>query len=228
MNLIIDKLGLEGYARYFLLLEACAQKIQKIDGQLPEPRPFEFHTSQLAKILRMKSKHSGFILGTFQECAGLKLQCTDNIVTIEIPKLWESFDRDQRRARKQRGSGAAVARLRVQSTETDIPWPQNGQLPPLAKIWNENCGNLKKVSKCGATRQRAISARWKENPDPEYWAKVVKRIAQSNFCTGKNTTKWSANFDFLIKPETQNKVLEGNYDDRKILASEFYASPIGA
>jgi len=86
-------------------------------------------------------------------------------------------------------------------------------LPPLAEIWNQHCGTLPKIRGCGGTRRRQAEARWREKPDAEYWAEVIGRINRSPFCRGTNNRGWRANFDFLCRPETQHKVLEGQYDD---------------
>jgi hypothetical protein len=41
----------------------------------------------------------------------------------------------------------------------------------------------------------------------------VKRIASSAFCTGTNDRGWRATPDWLLRPDTAAKVLEGKYDD---------------
>ena len=61
--------------------------------------------------------------------------------------------------------------------------------------------------------------RWLENPDPQFWVEVIKKLDQSDFCAGDNDRGWVANFDFLLKPETATKVTEGCYD-RKSKKSE--------
>lgn len=90
-----------------------------------------------------------------------------------------------------------------------------GGVPELVKIWNENRGGLPEVIGCSKSRLGHAKARWKEKPDPEYWSKIVSRIANSPFCCGQGSTQWVADFDFLIKPDTQFKVLEGKYDSRE-------------
>lgn len=93
-----------------------------------------------------------------------------------------------------------------------------GELP-LVKIWNANRGTLPAVKACGSTRRRQAQARWREKPDPDYWASVVKRISASGFCRGENRNGWLANFDFLVRPETQHKALEGQFDSPQARAS---------
>ena len=118
MSEIIRIDGLEGYARFFLLLEACSKKIQKVGGLFPERYKFSFHIDQLAVILRTKSVQVGNKLTLFQEQNLLSYSVSGNIFEIDIPKLWESFDRDQRRARKQRAFAAPP--VGPKNTESEI------------------------------------------------------------------------------------------------------------
>lgn len=84
--------------------------------------------------------------------------------------------------------------------------------PRLIAIWNEHCGQLPKARGCAASRRRAAEARWRERPDPDYWTQVVQKIAATPFCCGQNGRGWRAGIDFLLRPETQHKVMEGAYD----------------
>lgn len=88
------------------------------------------------------------------------------------------------------------------------------ELLAFKNAWNENCGNLPKVLKLGSTRSNHVKARLKENPSIEYWIEIIKRLVASDFCNGQNSRNWVADFDFLVKPETQFKVLEGKYDSK--------------
>lgn len=83
--------------------------------------------------------------------------------------------------------------------------------PPLASIWNQEATKrLAKVKSVRGKRLSACNARWKENPDPEFWKDIINRINTSDFLSGK-TSDWAATFDWLIKPGNCDKVLEGNY-----------------
>lgn len=85
-------------------------------------------------------------------------------------------------------------------------------LPRLGQIWNAHRGTLPELKACGSTRRRHADARWRDHPDESYWIDIVTRLAGSPFCRGENQRGWRADFDFLIRPETQHKVLEGKYD----------------
>ena len=70
--------------------------------------------------------------------------------------------------------------------------------------------------KTNKERERKIKAVFGDIVESE-WIEVVKKLSNSSFCNGKNDSGWKANFDFLVKPGTNVKVLEGNYDNRDVI-----------
>jgi len=79
--------------------------------------------------------------------------------------------------------------------------------------WNENRGTLPKVIELSPKRMALIESRLKEEPDLNVWVQVIRRVASSPFCTGTNDRGWRANFEWLLRPGTRVKVLEGTYDE---------------
>lgn len=87
----------------------------------------------------------------------------------------------------------------------------------LLALWNDYAilAHLPSCRKLTGSRRRAAKTRLTENPDPAYWADVVKRISRSSFCRGLIPGRgWRATFNWLIQPDTGTKVLEGTYDDQ--------------
>lgn len=92
--------------------------------------------------------------------------------------------------------------------------PRVGPISLMA-VWNEHRGELAEATRLTADRERHAKARLREHPDLSWWAPVVKRMASSAFCRGEVSDRvWRADFDFLLKPGTAEKVLEGKYDGR--------------
>lgn len=92
----------------------------------------------------------------------------------------------------------------------------------LVEVWNQHCGTLSRAqkinlkTKAGQKRARLLRERWRENPDAEFWTDIVKKVAASEFCNGgRDRTGWRATFDWLLKPDTYLKILEGNYNSGK-------------
>jgi hypothetical protein len=84
----------------------------------------------------------------------------------------------------------------------------------LLETWNANRGSLPAGIGISAARRRAAKVVLADEPDLGVWGGVITRIASSAFCTGTNNRGWRATFDWLLKPDTRMKVLEGKYDTR--------------
>lgn len=83
----------------------------------------------------------------------------------------------------------------------------------LQDVWNTHRGGLPECRELSEKRRKAARAVLLLKPDKSYWVQVVQKIAASNFCNGGGSTGWRADFDWLLRPDTHLKVLEGKYDD---------------
>lgn len=87
--------------------------------------------------------------------------------------------------------------------------------PDLVALWRERCPDLPQPR--SLTGKRADTYR-RRCLDPEWVASlpdVLTRMNASSFCRGDNDRGWTADVDFLLRPDTATRVLEGKYDDRK-------------
>lgn len=102
---------------------------------------------------------------------------------------------------KGAGSRDAVANAPAEAHPLQVAW--NEHRAPTMPEWRET----------SADRRKKANARLKERQAAE-WVEVVKRLAASDFASGR-TGKWTATVDWLLeKPGNAAKVLEGNYDNR--------------
>lgn len=85
----------------------------------------------------------------------------------------------------------------------------------LLDAWNLSRGGLAKAKGLSKKRTIACEARLREIPDLSYWIGVIERMAASRFCCGENDRGWKADFDFLLRPDTHLKVIEGKYDNNQ-------------
>ena len=86
----------------------------------------------------------------------------------------------------------------------------------IVELYNEMLNDvLPTVLKVTDARRAAIRARWQEYKDLAKFTTVFYKARHSAFLTGQNDRKWTADFDWLMKPTNFTKVLEGKYDDRK-------------
>lgn len=86
------------------------------------------------------------------------------------------------------------------------------------KLYAEKAG-FSIPRKLTAERVKKISARLAES-GKDAWEQACKKMAASSFCRGVNNSGWKADLDFLLQPSSFNRILEGRYDDRKVVARE--------
>jgi hypothetical protein len=84
----------------------------------------------------------------------------------------------------------------------------------LRDMWNSFSPPLPKVIELSDDRKNKIAARLKKYPESDYWRTVIERIVKTPFLIGKSERGWRANIDWLLKPGSPTKVLEGLYDDK--------------
>ena len=72
----------------------------------------------------------------------------------------------------------------------------------IVNLYNEICTPaLPRCTTISKKRKSQISARLRDNPDPEYWRGVFKALAASEFHTGNNQREWKATIDFIKQPD---------------------------
>jgi hypothetical protein len=82
----------------------------------------------------------------------------------------------------------------------------------LAGIWNQERGKkLPEVRSMSEERISAARSRFMECPSRRTWRRVIGAMAKSSFCTGGSKSGWKADFDFLLRKTTRERVLEGQY-----------------
>ncbi len=105
----------------------------------------------------------------------------------------------------------------------DVTDKDGDRLTPsgLLALWNAEIAEAKasnprvaiaRAVKLSAARERHARARLKEEGDPEVWRDAIRRIIASPGCNGYNDRRWIADLDFLLRPGTLARVLEGKYD----------------
>lgn len=84
----------------------------------------------------------------------------------------------------------------------------------LQRVWNEHRGAMPPCKQMSYLRETTAADLLSVNfeKDSAYWTEVVQRMAKSPFLTGDNPRRWRASFEFLLKPDTHIRVMEGQYD----------------
>lgn len=91
--------------------------------------------------------------------------------------------------------------------------PSGASTFPYEKVidlFSKHCPKLTQVRSLSDKRKKTIKS-WGDMDEIE---EVFKKAGASDFLSGGNDRRWTANFDWVIKPENRIKILEGNYDNK--------------
>lgn len=109
----------------------------------------------------------------------------------------------------------------AQNAPTGRPSPENGlpeagvkpELPDVVQFWNSH-PELPKVKSMSPGRKTALRARMRD----EFWQAnfraAVGKVLLSSFCMGESERGWRADFDWMLRPDSVAKLMEGKYDNR--------------
>lgn len=99
--------------------------------------------------------------------------------------------------------------------EPAVPAVPEEEAGAFQDLWNQDAHPaLPRWNEMSAGREKKAKARLKEKP-LAVWAEVIARINASAFLRGETERGWKAGPDWLLKPDTATKVLEGQYDDHR-------------
>lgn len=85
----------------------------------------------------------------------------------------------------------------------------------IKEYWNSHCGAMPKIKKVTDTRKNRIRSLLKHNYTKAELKEAMDKAFKSDFLNGGGDSGWKADFDWVIKPANLQKILEGNYDNRK-------------
>lgn len=83
----------------------------------------------------------------------------------------------------------------------------------ILELYHRSGNSLPKVIKITNQRKAAIGNRLKEHGIDRI-KEMLTNVSESDFLQGINKNNWTADFDWLFKPQNFIKVLEGNYKNK--------------
>ncbi|MFW5887949.1 MAG: hypothetical protein ACOCUH_04050 [Bacteriovoracia bacterium] len=226
VNQIIDECGLEGYARWFLLLELLSEKF---DG---ESTKFEIHFNEISAKVRIKfSKKLETFLKLLHNFSLIELEVKGKVYKIDCPILMNLQDRDFKKSRKNRGTDAPKIKNKIKNKDKEeereysarkplvFPGSKN-ELPinpaELINLYNEIYGSAKNRYHRGflfGEHLENLKATVSHEPfnTLEGWKELFEIARDSEFFNGKGF----CNLLWLINPANATKTLNGMYKDQK-------------
>ena len=107
----------------------------------------------------------------------------------------------------------AIKESKVKESKGNIDYSQFEKLTLTS--WNSLCSQyptLKAVRNISAERRGHLKKRFANKDFKDNWQVILDAIPKYSFLLGENDRKWSIDFDWLIKNDTNYvKVLEGKY-----------------
>lgn len=94
----------------------------------------------------------------------------------------------------------------------------------IMSSYNDKCKSFPRLKVLSDARKKAIKARINTGYSLEDFINVFTLAESSDFLKGKNDRNWSATFDWLIKDANMAKVLDGNYSNDRLQASNSYGN----
>lgn len=91
---------------------------------------------------------------------------------------------------------------------------KNIEYEKVIEMFNTICVSYPKVKSLSEARKNAIRARLRTYSIDDL-RKAFEAMERSEFLRGKNSSDWSANFDWVMKDRNLAKVLDGNYKNKE-------------
>jgi len=106
------------------------------------------------------------------------------------------------------------------SFEPALPYLTVDQRRRVLEVWNafrpKECPQATRINE---KRARALAARVKERSSFDAFLDELKRallrLQNSRFARGYNDRGWRANLDWIARPGVLDRILEGQFDDRR-------------
>lgn len=109
--------------------------------------------------------------------------------------------------------GSTSSNAKIDSQEPKIDFLR------ILDAWNtalaERHSVIPKIRGIKSTRRKHISARCREYGEEVFFEMIRKAVA-SDFLNGKNQRGWIATIDWCVLPTNFQKIIDGNYDNKKM------------
>jgi len=221
----------------YLLLEATHDKIDKMfSGSRITLNPGELITGRkvIADRLNISESKVQRILKRFEIEHQIEQQTSTTSRRISIQN-WTEYQESEQRVEQQLNSDRTTSEQRVNTlqecknermkedsmeakastSDSDSPTlPDQINYKGIVDFFNTNTkGSFGLVRyPISDSRKSSIRARIREH-GKEVFADMIKRAANSNFLKGENRTGFKATFDWMIRQNNFQKIIEGNYEN---------------
>ena len=89
------------------------------------------------------------------------------------------------------------------------------QYKEIMELFNTICIRLTQIRSIDGKRKKNVNVVWTSQPEISYFKNLFNLVNESDFLCGVNDRAWSCNFDWILKADNRNKIIEGNYKNKK-------------
>ncbi len=119
--------------------------------------------------------------------------------TVALPEDYRTEVEVEVEVEVEQGSGSGKQQEAREPHPFQVLW--NANAPPKAPRWTKRI----------QARNKIADIRTRENPEPDFWPALFKRINASDFLSGRKVG-FVVTPDWVLNPTNLNKILEGHYD----------------
>jgi hypothetical protein len=133
-------------------------------------------------------------------------------ITIVNYSVYADYETAKEQQKNNKGTSEEHQRNTINN---DNNYNNDNKYIYIKDIYNEICVSFPRLTVLSDRRKKAIKARL-NTYTVEQIKEVFTKAEASDFLKGKNNRNWSANFDWLMNDANMAKILDGNYDNRKV------------
>jgi hypothetical protein len=214
LNMLRDKFGLEGYARYWLLVELLAEKF---DGHSTK---FEFHPRTLTQQLGYYRHTMAEQWLNYGQTLGLyNFDCAGDLWLIDFPKLLEIKDNHTNNLQAKSKSLAPREDKEKEKKNTSYSVAPVSYTPDqLVQLWNDTmpqhgfayCRGLGS----GKHLEKFMEA-VRFMPQLEQWRELFAGCVGLPALNGSSKLGWRVSLTWLVDYDNALKVLNGNFSNEQ-------------
>jgi hypothetical protein len=215
-ELLSHKNGAAHFGAWTALLQLASKA--KARGTLLRDDGSEHNSASLERITRIPSHIWDEALPRFVTIGWL----IRSEIPGKNPGLSEKTRLNRREEKGIEGKGTEEGASRPPEVEVASGEPKTKPPTPesLGIIWNECRGKMAAVRlPLNTERRRKARGRLLEVPDLERWRAAIVRASKTPFCVGLGNPReeggkpWVANFEWLMRPNTLDRIEEGYYGE---------------
>lgn len=225
INELIDNLGLEGYARWFLLLELLNNELTQEDID-SKNSTFQVHFREISTKVHIKfRKKLVTFLQKLSDFSLLSFEISGNFIKIDCPILLDLQNKDSKYNRKRvvsKSLDTTLDKIRLDKIRKDNILSLNEKektiFDDVRQSWNNICadnGKLKHSIGLKSTTTQNFFKLLKLNPklkNIDTWENCFEHIRSDTFLNGSNSaSNFVCTLDWLIDKEKIIDVLNGQF-----------------